>query len=157
MYNKVLVPLDRSELAECTLAHVKNLAQNDSVGEVILLNAVPMEIPFDDIPRDDIDVGRGFDFRAFWKEKLDEAGKYLANAQTKLTEGGIKAGTVVIEGTKPAPAITDFAAKNGVDLIVLATHGYTGMKGMFLGSVAFQVLHESPVPVLLIRPEVCRL
>ena len=44
-----------------------------------------------------------------------------------------------------------------MDAIIIATHGYTGMKRLLLGSVAFGVLHQSPVPVLLIRPESCRL
>ena len=45
---------------------------------------------------------------------------------------------------------------NGIDLIIIATHGYTGMKKLMFGSVALEVLHSSHVPVLLIRPESCR-
>jgi nucleotide-binding universal stress UspA family protein len=40
-----------------------------------------------------------------------------------------------------------------VDLIVIATHGYSGMKRLMFGSVALRVLHDSDVPVLLIRPK----
>ena len=61
-----------------------------------------------------------------------------------------------MESYRPASTITDYAHKHGFDLIVMATHGYTGMKGMMLGSVALKVLHESNVPVLLIRPEACQ-
>ena len=68
----------------------------------------------------------------------------------------IKVGTEVMEGCKPAQAILDYSRENGVDLIMLATHGRSGMKGLLMGSVAFRVLHESTVPVLLIRPEACR-
>ena len=56
-----------------------------------------------------------------------------------------------------ADTITEYAQKNGMDLIVMATHGHTGFKKLMLGSVAFGVLQESHVPVLIIRPEACRL
>ncbi len=50
----------------------------------------------------------------------------------------------------------NYAEANDVDLIVIATHGYTGMKKLMFGSVALRVLHDSHVPVLLIRSESCR-
>jgi nucleotide-binding universal stress UspA family protein len=62
-----------------------------------------------------------------------------------------------VEATRPADTITEYAQKNGMDLIMMATHGHTGFKKLMLGSVAFGVLHESHVPVPLIRPETCRL
>ena len=46
MYKKVLVPLDGSPLAECTLSHVKNLVKDGSVGEVTLLNVVKVDLPW---------------------------------------------------------------------------------------------------------------
>jgi nucleotide-binding universal stress UspA family protein len=69
---------------------------------------------------------------------------------------GMNVSMETLESYHPAQAITDYAEKNGVDLIVIATHGYTGMKKMLLGSIALKVLHESNVPVLLIRPEECQ-
>ena len=55
MYKKVLVPLDGSALAECTLSHVKNLFKDGSVGEVTLLNVVKVDLPWasDGVPRAD--------------------------------------------------------------------------------------------------------
>ena len=53
--------------------------------------------------------------------------------------------------------ISDYAKENGIDMIVIATHGYTGLKKLMLGSVALGVLQESHVPVLLIRPDSCRI
>ena len=46
MYKKVLVPLDGSALAECTLSHLKNLFKDGSVGEVTLLNVVKVDLPW---------------------------------------------------------------------------------------------------------------
>ena len=55
----------------------------------------------------------------------------------------------------PATCIVKYAKDNDVDLIIIASHGHTGINKMMLGSVALEVLHDSHVPVLLIRPEVC--
>jgi len=63
--------------------------------------------------------------------------------------------TVSIEANTTADAITDYARENGFDMIVIATHGYTGIKKMLLGSVALGILNQSHVPVHLIRPEAC--
>lgn len=74
---------------------------------------------------------------------------------SRLPSEGIKVQTEAIESTDPSHTITDYVQKNGAELIVIATHGYTGMRKMMLGSIALKVLHESNVPVLLIRPETC--
>ncbi len=156
MYNKVLVPLDGSKLAECTLPHIKNMAKERSLGEVILLDVVEMEIPLAYTDAEHMGIVQDLNLQALWEEKIKKAEIYLADMQAQLRAEGIKAETVLIKGGRIAPSIIDFAKDNSVDLVVIATHGYTGLKKMLLGSVALKVLHESPVPVLLIRPESCR-
>jgi nucleotide-binding universal stress UspA family protein len=153
MYKKILVPLDGSELAECALNHIKKLFQDGPVGEVVLLNAVVIEIPWRELNAGDGGHAIAFDYNAFVKTFMDKSGKYLARVQSRLSSEGIKVKTETIESNRPSHTITDYAQKNGVDLIVIATHGYTGMKKMMLGSIALKVLN---VPVLLIRPEACR-
>jgi nucleotide-binding universal stress UspA family protein len=74
-----------------------------------------------------------------------------------LSAEGVTVKTESLEANRPAYAITEYAQKNGMELIVMGTHGYTGLKKLMLGSVASGVLNQSPVPVLLIRPEACRL
>jgi len=156
MYKKILVPLDGSELAECALSHVKKLFQDGPVGEVVLLNAVDTEIPWRELNTGEEGHAIIFDYNAFVKTLMDTSRKYLARVQSRLSSKGVKVKTETIESNGPSHTITDYAQKNGVDLIVIATHGYTGMKKMMLGSIALKVLHESNVPVLLIRPEACR-
>ena len=51
----------------------------------------------------------------------------------------------------PAASIIDFAVEQDVDLIVIATHGRTGLSHLFLGSVAERVVRESPIPVMTVR------
>lgn len=146
MYRRVLVPLDGSELAECALPEVMNLAKGGVVGEVVLLNVV-------DIPS--LWVAEGLDIMKLKDALLEKAQEYLSDVQSRLSKEGLNVSDVVMEG-KTAQTIIDYSREKAVDLIVLATHGYTGMKQLMFGSVALRVLHDAHVPVLLIRPESCR-
>jgi nucleotide-binding universal stress UspA family protein len=98
-----------------------------------------------------------FDINKLRKPLFAVSRNYLAKVASQLSSQGIKVKTESMEANRPADTITDYAQKNGMDLIVMATHVHTGFKKLMLGSVAFGVLHESHVPVLLIRPEACRL
>lgn len=157
MYKKILVPLDGSELAECSLNHVKNLFEKGGpAGEVVLLNAVVVALPWRQMDRSEGNVSQVFDYRAFVDGFVDKAKKYLEKVQSKASSQGLTVKTEVIESNSASQTIIKYAHENGVDAIVMATHGYTGMQKILLGSVASKVLHESNVPVLLIRPEACR-
>jgi nucleotide-binding universal stress UspA family protein len=151
MYKKILVPLDGSDLAECALSHVKSLFEDGSTGEVTLLNIVKFDLPWIGEYPEHIDIN------AMREPLFAASAKYLAKAESRLSSKGIKVKTVSLEANRPADTITDYAQKNGMELIVMSTHGYTGFKKLMLGSVAFGVLNESHVPVLLIRPEACRI
>ena len=146
MYEKVLVPLDGSEIAECALPQVMNLSKEGMAREVTLLNVI--EIP-------SAWVAEGLDFISLKNVQFDKAQKYLADLQSQLGSEGVKVKAEVVEGYA-AQSIIEYANNNSVNLIVIATHGYTGMKKLMFGSVALRVLHDAHVPVLLIRPESCR-
>ncbi len=154
MYKKVLVPLDGSALAECTLSHVKNLVKDGSVGEVTLLNVVKVDLPWAVMGPDE--YPRNIDLNAIREPLFAASRKYLTDIESRLSSEGIKVKTDSVEGNRPADKITEYAHQNGMDLIIIGTHGYTGLKKLMMGSVAFGVLHQSHVPVLLIRPESCR-
>jgi nucleotide-binding universal stress UspA family protein len=151
MYRKVLVPLDGSMLAECALDHVKTMVQEGFARELTLLTVAHIDAPYSEL------YGAHFDINKMKKAYIDAARRYLEKVQARLATEGITVKTEVVEHDRPAPAITDYAAKNGIDLIVIATHGYTGLKKLMLGSVALSILHDSRAPTLLIRPEACRL
>ncbi len=146
MYQKVLVPLDGSELAECALSHVRSLVKEGHAAEVTLLHIIRIDVP-----------GADVDLSALREPALAAAKKYLAEMESRLASAGGAVKTKVIETKWTADSITEYARKNGMDLIVMSTHGYTGFKKMLMGSVASGVLNQSPVPVLLIRPDACRL
>jgi nucleotide-binding universal stress UspA family protein len=152
MENSKVHQLDGSDLAECTLSHLKALFKNGSLGEVTLLNIVKIDIPWGDL-----ESGL-FNYSALRKQVLTSSKKnYLAKVESRLSSQGITLKTVSVEANRPADTIMDYAKKNGMELIIMATHGYTGFKKLMLGSVASGVLNQAPVPALLIRPEACRL
>jgi nucleotide-binding universal stress UspA family protein len=150
MYRKVLVPLDGSKLAECALDEAKKMVKDGFAAELFLLSVVKIDAPYVEL------YGAHFDIEAMIEAFSDSATKYLAEVEARLGAEGIRVKTEVVKDNRVAPAITDFAQKNGMEMIVIATHGYTGMKKLMLGSVALSVLHDSHIPVLLIRPEACR-
>lgn len=149
MYSKVLVPLDGSELAECALSEVIRLSKGGMVGEAVLLRVVSTEVVR--IPKS---YERSIDYEALRRANMTEAANYLDEVRSRLEKEGVKAGKQLLEG-RPEEQIIDYARNLPVDLIVIATHGYTGMKRLMFGSVALQVLHDAKVPVLLVRAFPC--
>ncbi|MFW6103192.1 MAG: universal stress protein [Chloroflexota bacterium] len=148
MYKKMLVPLDASEYAECTLDHVKGLAAAHNVEQVVLLNVVePMRQParayFDSERAEELD-----------KKAHESAREYLEKAKDRLG-ANCAVNTAVVDG-QPAAAILDYIEKNGIDLVIMSSHGHTGPSKWFIGSVAEKVLQRSPVPVFLIPSIACR-
>jgi nucleotide-binding universal stress UspA family protein len=151
MYKKVLVPLDGSELAECALNHVENMVKEGSAGEVTLFNVVRVDSRWAEL------YGHNFDINAMQEALFASGRAYLAKIESRLNSKGIKVKTVSLAANSPAYKITEYAQENGIELIIMGTHGYTGLKKLIMGSVASGVLNSSSVPVLLIRPESCRL
>ncbi len=137
MYNKILVPLDGSKTAESALEHVKTIGKGCNVPEVDLLFVV-----------EPILLGL-YETNKQARELLVSWAKvYLAGVEKNLGKDGVNARPVVIEG-KAADTILDYAAKNGIDLIVMSTHGRSGPSRWAFGSVAGKVLQASTVPVLI--------
>jgi nucleotide-binding universal stress UspA family protein len=149
MYKKVLVPLDGSDLAECMLSHLKSLFKDGALGEVTLLNIVTIDIPWAEL-----ESGH-FDFDGLRKQVFTSSKKYLEKVESRLRSDGVTVKAESVEANRPAETIVDYAKKNGMELIIMATHGFTGLKKLMLGSVASSVLNQSSVPVLLVRPEAC--
>jgi nucleotide-binding universal stress UspA family protein len=153
MYTHALVPLDGSDLAECALNHVKSMMKDGSVQEATLFNVVKIEAPWIKID----DEFEHIDLNMLREKAFQSSQKYLAGVESRFTSAGMKVKTESLEADRPDIAITNYAREKRMDIIIIATHGFTGMKRMLLGSVAFGVLNQSPVPVLLIRPEACQL
>jgi nucleotide-binding universal stress UspA family protein len=97
-----------------------------------------------------------FNFGTLRKRVFASSRKHLADLESRRSSQGIKVKIASLEANR-ADTITDYALKNGMELIIMATHGYPGFKKLMLGNGASGILNQSSVPVLLIRPEACRL
>ena len=144
MYQKILVPLDGSKMAECTLEHVKAIATGCSVPEVILFKVV------EPVPSGgEIANFAGAEWhRNAEQGALDWSKEYLDKLSTELSSQGIFVRNVVTKGSA-ADEIIDYAKKNDVDLIIISSHGSSGIVRWALGSVADKVVRHSIVPVLV--------
>ena len=140
MYNKILVPLDGSNVAECVLPHVEALATSNNPSTITFLYAVqPLEVIMTKPAFRDHIESEAKSAASAYLENLVSTVKYREMANVKVIIG------------KAADTIIDYAKKNKMDLIVMATHGLSGVKRWIRGSVAEKVLHESKVPIWLIR------
>ncbi len=84
-------------------------------------------------------------------EKMSaEVREYLDKAKAKVDEANIACETIVHMGGKPHEFIVDEAKQKEIDLIVLGTHGRSGLKRVLLGSVAQNVIGHAPCPVLVV-------
>ena len=84
-------------------------------------------------------------------EKMsEEVRTYLDKAKGKVDKAGIPCETIVHIGGKPHEFIVQEAKEKGIDLIVMGTHGRTGIKRVLLGSVAQNVIGHAPCPVLVV-------
>ncbi|MFH0846469.1 MAG: universal stress protein [Chloroflexota bacterium] len=146
LYEKILVPLDGSNLAECVLEHVREIATRCSA-EVDLLFVV-----------ESISGSAGVTYAKAveGQEKVKTWGKnYLDKVEQNLEREGVDAKSVVLERS-PAEVIVDYARKNKVDLIIMSTHGRSGAARWAMGSVADKVLRSATVPVFIVTPLECR-
>jgi nucleotide-binding universal stress UspA family protein len=130
--DKILVPLDGSALAETALPVVWELA-GTVAHDITLLRVVPFTA-------DEQAYNLAYQYLRAHAEEL----------QAQLVSRECRVRTAVREGTLPSEKIIDEAEAQG-DLIVMATHGWGGLKRWVLGSVADQVFHTAHVPVLLVH------
>ncbi|MFH1638866.1 MAG: universal stress protein [Chloroflexota bacterium] len=149
MYNKILVPMDGSELAECSLEHVREIAKGCHTSEVILL-AVVEQVTGPGYTWGA--VASGEQMAAEAKKVQAKAAEYLKGVARELTKDGLGVQTRIVAGM-PAEAILDFAKKNDVALIIMSTHGRSGIARWAMGSVADRVLRNSSIPVMVVSPK----
>jgi nucleotide-binding universal stress UspA family protein len=142
MYKKILVPLDGSELAKKALDHAEKLAKTFDA-EIILFQVVPF-MPIYGSPE--------LVTPLIVDEKQKEAAERdLAGLAEEMNKRGYKVLSMVKTGQQVAVEIIDFAKEIGADLIVMCTHGRSGITRWVLGSVAHKVLTRAETPILLIH------
>ncbi len=136
-YKKILVTLDGSLLSESVLPHAQAMGRQFSA-ELILLQIIPES----NAALGDIDADVSY----------EKANRYLTDKASALTGDGLEVSTLVKEGD-PVKTILRVAEDEKVDLIAMATHGWSGLDRLFYGSVTDHVLRSATNPMLVIRPE----
>jgi nucleotide-binding universal stress UspA family protein len=149
MFDKILVPLDGSKVAECSLPYVEALAKGQNVKGIILLRVCEKPNISSDYPPNmpeswEQHVGH------IMKGVQQQCSLYLGGVDKKLRESGVK---VTVESClgNAAEEIVNFAEKNQVNLIVMASHGRSGVSKWAFGSVAEKVFRSTSIPVLMIK------
>jgi len=144
METRILVPLDGSRLAEQALSCAMTLGRG-LPAKLILFRAV--SIPSD--VQESLDKA-GLKAGPLMERLETDANEYLEAMSHLLPKTGPSFSHVVRHGLA-ADAILDFLEQSDIQLIVMASHGYTGIKRWTHGSVAERVLQSASVPVLLVR------
>ena len=134
---RILVPLDGSTCAENIIPKVEELAAVKKAGVCLLRVALAHTFP-------------GVDQTDAQVKVVGEAKEYLQGLEEHLKAKGLDVDTHVRYGAD-VTEILDHAAQKEIDLIAMSTHGRSGLKRWFFGSVAERVLRHSPKPVFLVR------
>jgi len=169
LYEKILVPLDGSKLAESVLPYVEEVAQRCDTQNVILISVTERirgmqavagrghyEAPIAGTPISsmdqawetarestrDVPVGVG--------KMQKQADRYLNRIAKRLQSKGIKVSTEVLLGD-PAEEIMIYAKIKPINLIAMSSHGRSGISRWTHGSVADRVFRSVDVPVLMVR------
>jgi nucleotide-binding universal stress UspA family protein len=149
MYKRIMVPLDGSQLAECIFPHLETLVKDcKNTPEIIIVRAVePISVPYG---RQIAQFSSLDQIKAFETHQKTEAEEYLNKTVAILGNIGINAKTDIVPG-KAGQALSDYANKNNIDLVIMTTHGRSGVSRLVWGSVADHLLRTLRVPVLMIR------
>lgn len=140
MFNRILVPLDRSPIAECVLPHLIAFA---AVYDARVTVIHVMECPEASNRLQPIDP-------LSWQLCKSEAEAYLNDVTGRLFEAGLEAEFVLLEG-QPAQTIIEHAQSCAVNLIIMSSHGRTGMSRWNVNSVVRKVIQESLISTMVIR------
>lgn len=140
---KILVPIDFSDYSKNALKYAARFAKQFNAKIYLIYVVEPMIYPADfsmgqvAIPSTDIDLHS----RA--EEELKKLAKDIINSNSQVE--------ILIKTGKPFVEIIETASANDIDLIIIATHGHTGVEHLLFGSTAEKVVRKAPCPVLTLR------
>lgn len=141
---RIMVPLDFSEPSHQALRYARGFAEQFGASLTLLHVIEPMvypaELGYVPIVPDDLEEKRMEDLKARLKALAQDLGT-SSKVETFLRIG------------RSWREICDAAKADNTDLIIIATHGYTGLKHALLGSTAERVVRHAPCPVLIVRAE----
>lgn len=147
MYKNILITTDGSEFAERGLIHGFDTAK--VMGSKVTVITVTAPYSISGLPGGFTDSPEFIE--RYEEEWNDYADKALARARELAVDAGVEIHTLHVVAHHPATSIIETTKELRNDLIVMASHGRRGLKGMLLGSQAFEVVTRSTIPVLVVR------
>jgi len=141
MPDNVLIALDGSPLAERALMYALETFPNATITTIYVINPIDSGI--------DVEAG-GLPVAEDWYDTAQERATVIHTTATDLAADHDIVLDTVTEVGKPAREILDYAADNGIDQIVMGSHGRSGLDRTFLGSVAETVTRRAQIPVTII-------
>ncbi|OGU76728.1 MAG: stress protein UspA [Ignavibacteria bacterium RBG_16_34_14] len=141
--NKVLVPIDFSDYSKSSLKYAVNFAKHFNASLILVYVIEPVIYP-PDFSMGQIAIptpGLEMDKRAV--EELDKLAEQEIPSSLPVKK--------IIKTGKPFVEIIETAAEEDVDLIIIATHGHSGVEHILFGSTAEKVVRKAPCPVLTLR------
>jgi len=145
-YGTILVPLDGSGWAQRAIPHAAEIARAHH-SKLILLHVFrsPLSAYADQL----LLAGQA----AQVEQLRAQMQQYLAGLRAELERENLDVEVQFIEGSNAAELICDFVNSQGVNLVVMCTHGHSGILRFIFGSVASKVMQGVRVPVMLVRPD----
>jgi nucleotide-binding universal stress UspA family protein len=140
MFDPVLVPLDGSLLAECALPHAIAIARAFDATTILLRVLDKNQAG---------EKSQLFDL-VNWQINKTGARLYLEKTGTRLKDSGLRIQPIVLEGLV-AESITEYAQSHGIKLIILSSHGRSGLSQWGISSVTQKIIFSAPTSVLIIR------
>lgn len=155
MFERILVPLDGSDVAEGVLPYATSIAKQFGSSIVLLRAVTPIEqITLQQsagamgIPEGSPEIAQ-----EVVDAELSDATAYMASMKDKLSKDGLTVETEIVERLA-APGILDYVKTHPVSLLAMSTHGRGGLGRLLFGSVTDEVMRNQPnFPMLLIRPQ----
>ena len=150
MYEHILISTDGSEVAQKGVDHGLSLAKNLGARITIVMVTEPFPFPMH------AGIAGGWvpgpeDMSRYEASQKEMAQKVMGAVEAAAKKLGVPAGTVHVPDAYPAEAIIEVAKARDCSLIVMASHGRRGLRRLVLGSQTWEVLANSPVPVLVVR------
>ncbi|MCK4314400.1 MAG: universal stress protein [Anaerolineae bacterium] len=140
MLDHILVPMDGSSLAECVLPHAMAVAR--ACGAQVTLLRV-LERPQTTGPTRSVDP-------LDWHIRKAEARAYLDGLSARLQETGLRTESTLLEG-QAAERIVEFVRSHDVSLIILSSHGQSGLSDWNVSSIVQKIILRAYVPVMIVR------
>jgi nucleotide-binding universal stress UspA family protein len=146
LINHMLIPLDGSSLSKLALPVGEELASKLKVGITLFEMATTIR-PFNDTSG----AGAYIDYSKVNDDEKKRAGTEMNTLEIELKEKGLNTTSIVTSGSDAASEIIELCKKANIDLVVMSTHGRSGLGRWVFGNVAEKVLRHGETPLLLVH------